>query len=153
MFLSGAGRAPLSEGGRDARGRRGEGRGGGSLREPGAAVTGRHGHHSPAAAGTPLTAGVSRITARRDAAAPPGQCREAAGPSLPGQGGASSHLEEPGEPLVGNFPLLREARPVPLAALPKAERGPPPLRRLRASGSWVGRAGTRRTGRGSPRGP
>lgn len=47
---------------------------------------------------------------------------------LPGQGGASSHLEEPGEPLVGNFPLLREARPVPLAALPKAERGLPPPR-------------------------
>lgn len=130
---SSAGQAepPLSEGGRDARGRRGGG-GWGSLRGRGCRDRGVGGHWgnggcrdrgTPAsltcAVGSSLTAGPGRTPPT------PGQCREAARPPLPGQGGVSSHLEEPGEPLFGNFPRAPGTRPVPLAALPRRQHGPP----------------------------
>lgn len=133
VFLGGADRPPLSEGGRDARGRKGEV--GESLRERGAAVTEGHRHHSPAAAGSSLTARVSQISAP-GGAGPSGQCREAARSPLPGQGGASSHLEEPGELLLGTFPPAPGSAARSLGCFPKDRtRAAPSSRRLRAARS------------------
>lgn len=127
VFLSGAGRAPLSEGGRDARGRRGERRGGGSLREPGAALTGRHGHHSPAAAGTPLTAGVSRIPARRDAAAPPVSAGKRLGRPSPGRAVSPPTSRSRVSRLSGISPCSGKRGPFPWLSSQRQNAGRPLL--------------------------
>lgn len=104
-------------------------------------MTGRHRHHSPAAARSSLTAAVSKISAP-GGTGPPGQCREAARSPRPGQGGASSHLEEPGEPLLGTFPPAPGSAGHSLGCAPKGRtRAGPSSRRLRAAG---GRAGIAR---------
>lgn len=105
-----------------------------------AAVTGRRRHHSPTCRHRGSLTGQGSAPGRAGA---PGQCREAARPPLPGQGGASSHLEEPGEPLLGTFPGSGKRGPWLRSQRRDAGR---PLGRLRLR-ARPGRAGVAREDR------
>ncbi|CAN8219824.1 unnamed protein product [Coccothraustes coccothraustes] len=146
VLLSGADRAPLSEGGRDARGRerrRGVTEGTGSCRDGDTPVSLTCSRwelpHGP-------TAGTPHVGMRR----PPVRAGKRLGRPSPATPPTSRSREIRFSELS---PPLREVRPDPVAALPKTEGGPPPLQAPQGRRVWGEPSRHRGTGRGSLRRP